>query len=264
MKKKFMLKAILATTLLCLCLGQAVQAENAALDAKYKQAVQYNLKGQTGLALSTYQDILNADPNYYQAYNNIGYIYLNKGQTDLAIDNYKKAISINPQDDTAHTNLACAYQKKQMFDNAIDEYQKALEIDPGSITVELALEKLLKEKASYEGKSYDAVEQEMLAKYPPQQTEPSYNKYLDLLNDQYDELTCGDKDKEDEEDHMINNTNVSEEQDEDHEEDHRINNTTVAEEQDEDHDEDHRAPVLRPAIKPNSNNDGYLMLMKKD
>lgn len=160
---------------------------NTSAQVHYKNAVKHSVNGLFDRAINEYLNCINIDPNFADAYNNLGYIYIQKGKVDLAIDHYKKALELDPNDDTTHSNLAGAYDCKGDYDLAIAEFYKALDIDPGSITVELAIEKVLKKKAALEGRSFEEVQAEVTALYPRKKEEPCYNKYMDLLEDSEEE-----------------------------------------------------------------------------
>jgi tetratricopeptide (TPR) repeat protein len=148
-----------------------------------KRGQKLSISGNFDAAANAYKSAIEIDPNYALAYNNLGYIYRQKGKVDLAIEYYQKALELNPDDDTSHTNLASAYDSKGHYDKAIASCYRALEIDPGSITVELALEKIIKKKADAECRTIEEVQTEIAVLYPRKKQEPCYNKYLDLLTE---------------------------------------------------------------------------------
>jgi tetratricopeptide (TPR) repeat protein len=66
-----------------------------------------------------YERLLALSPNSYQAYVNIGNVYLATGQWQDAVDAYEHAISLQPVSTAAaHFNLARAYQQRYMFTEA--------------------------------------------------------------------------------------------------------------------------------------------------
>ena len=63
---------------------------------------------------------------WFQGGNNAG----DKKEYDKAIECYQKAIEINPDFADAYYNMGIAYRHKENYDKAIECYQKVIEIDP--------------------------------------------------------------------------------------------------------------------------------------
>jgi tetratricopeptide (TPR) repeat protein len=76
---------------------------------------------------SLYRKALTLWPNYPDALNNLGNIYLKKGVLDQAIDYFKKASALK-RDPDYYYNLGTAYQRKEQWDNAIIWIEKALKV----------------------------------------------------------------------------------------------------------------------------------------
>ena len=62
-------------------------------------------------------------------FNILGAIFAGQDQLDKAIENYKKAIEINPNYAQAYNNLGIALHKLFRMDKAIESYQKAISIN---------------------------------------------------------------------------------------------------------------------------------------
>jgi len=89
-------------------------------------------KRQWDKAIAEYNEAIELDPKYADAYFNRGNANYNKGQYDQAIDDYTKAIEINPGLADAYANRGLAYaQGKGQFDQAISDFNKAIGINPG-------------------------------------------------------------------------------------------------------------------------------------
>jgi tetratricopeptide (TPR) repeat protein len=73
---------------------------------------------------------LKADPEYVQAYDNLGIVYRRMGEYDKAIEKYNQSIKLFPNGKAAHQNLAVVYGIKKDFDAAGKEYVILLKIDP--------------------------------------------------------------------------------------------------------------------------------------
>ena len=77
-----------------------------------------------------FERAIKMDPNYADAYNNLGAVHYQDHQLKQAIKQYQKAITLNPEFATYHSNLGTAYMERKEFDKAAAEYARALQIDP--------------------------------------------------------------------------------------------------------------------------------------
>jgi type IV pilus assembly protein PilF len=89
-------------------------------------AVNYFDQGQTAVALDELKQVLNVDPNFGDAYNLRGLIYMRLNDFRQAEDGFKRALSLNPRDaDVLHNYgwLVCQQQRyaeaNQMFSEAL-------------------------------------------------------------------------------------------------------------------------------------------------
>lgn len=97
----------------------------------FQQAVFLRKKGLSDAAIECYNKLLSLNPNYAEAYNNLGVIYADiKRDFDRAIAYYTKAINNNPSLSQAHNNRGLAYRKKNNYEMAIDDYNKAVTANP--------------------------------------------------------------------------------------------------------------------------------------
>ena len=91
---------------------------NASMVKNYDEAAEY------------YKKAIAINPNYADAYANLGVNYMQQEKFDEAISNLKEAIKIDPMNAGAHFNLGLVYDKKGKIDEAIFEYEKTIDIDP--------------------------------------------------------------------------------------------------------------------------------------
>jgi len=101
---------------------------------------EYLNKGQSLRRLGLYDDAVEAyeraiqkNPDFFQAYSNLGNVYLAKGMIDKALLQFKKALQINPDFDLAHGGLGLALRRKGRLDDAISEYKEAVKINPNYV-----------------------------------------------------------------------------------------------------------------------------------
>ena len=85
-------------------------------------AVGYFEQGQTTIALDELKQSIAADPNFAQAYNLRGLVYMRLNDPRLAEDSFRRALVLNPRDADAHHNYGWLLCQQGRF----DESQKAL------------------------------------------------------------------------------------------------------------------------------------------
>lgn len=92
------------------------------------------------------QAYLKKNPNSFEAYNNLGLIFMESGDFDQAVDNFNKAIQLNSAYPTAHFNLGLTFVKMKKFDAAIEEYKKYLELEPTATNSEEVKKEIIRLK----------------------------------------------------------------------------------------------------------------------
>ncbi|MEW6078987.1 MAG: tetratricopeptide repeat protein [Thermodesulfobacteriota bacterium] len=105
-------------------------------------------------ALEWFQKAARLEPDYDEAYTNIGGILVNLGRPAAALPYMEKAISLAPDNHEAYSNLGSAMQHLQRLDEAIVYYQKALHIYPDYETAHNNLGAVLIKKGDLEGARY--------------------------------------------------------------------------------------------------------------
>ena len=81
-------------------------------------------------AVASYCKALDIQPDYADAFFNLGNVFKEKGQLDEAVRNYHKNIAINPDNAKVHNNLGIALHDLGKLDEAVVHYHKALSIKP--------------------------------------------------------------------------------------------------------------------------------------
>jgi Tfp pilus assembly protein PilF len=83
-------------------------------------------------AINYYNEAISLKPNYSEAYNNLGVIYLSQKRWDEAISMFNKALEnlFYPTPEKAYLGLARAYRGKGQTDKAVENYQMAIEQAP--------------------------------------------------------------------------------------------------------------------------------------
>jgi len=81
-------------------------------------------------AISIYWAMLEQQPDYGLAWNNLGVAYRETGNPDEALDCFEKAVEFVPGMAEAWNNLGVAQDEFNLSENAADSYIKAIEIRP--------------------------------------------------------------------------------------------------------------------------------------
>jgi len=80
-------------------------------------------KGQLDKAMLYWQNALHLNPNFLNAYNNLGSAFQDKMCLEEAVIQYKKALEIDPSAAAPHFNLGRIYLLKGDFHNGWKEYE---------------------------------------------------------------------------------------------------------------------------------------------
>jgi len=90
-------------------------------------AVGYFEQGQTNVALDEIKQALAADPNFSDAYNLRGLVYMRLDDPGLAEDSFRRAISLNPRDANAMHNYGWLLCQQKRYGDATAQFARALE-----------------------------------------------------------------------------------------------------------------------------------------
>ena len=118
-----------------------VFAQNVPEDAErfYKQALEDLGNNNEKEALQKLNKAIQIFPDYFNALERLGNLYLNQNQYTEAEDVFKKAIAVNAKGFGSYFGLAVAQNMLKKKIEAIANLQKANELDASSITVHLLL-----------------------------------------------------------------------------------------------------------------------------
>jgi len=93
-------------------------------------ALENHKKNNLKIAEEVYKNILDIDPNHFQAIVLLGTLLAQKKDFYSAKKLLQKAIQINPNYAETHYNLGLVFNELNDFENAINCYKKAIEINP--------------------------------------------------------------------------------------------------------------------------------------
>ena len=91
-------------------------------------AAGYFEHGQTTVALDEIKQALVADPNYADAYNLRGLVYMRLENAGLAEDSFRRAIAINPRDPNVRHNYGWLLCQQNRYGDAAQQFTEALAV----------------------------------------------------------------------------------------------------------------------------------------
>ena len=142
-------------------LSEAIEAYNKALaiDPQYAEAycnLGNALKDQDKLneAIAAYNKVLAIKPEHAEAYNNMGVALKNQGKLAEAIASIKHALSLKPDFADAHYNMGAALKEQGKLEEAIEALNNALSLKPDYVEAHNNMGNTLQEQ----GKLAEAIE----------------------------------------------------------------------------------------------------------
>ena len=84
-------------------------------------------------AITYFEEAIQLNPNFSEAYNNLGNIKKRIGKIEEAISCFKKAIELKENNILAYFNLANTYRENRYFNELIETYEKILSFNPNDV-----------------------------------------------------------------------------------------------------------------------------------
>jgi len=131
---KTMRVVVCALVISCCALAQEANVERL-----FQSAVEAQQRGDLTTAVQKYQQILQLQPNAFDARVNLAVALVRLGRFDEAIDDYRLALKIQPANTAARLNLALAYYKKGDLPSALHEFDSLHHATPGDTRVAVLL-----------------------------------------------------------------------------------------------------------------------------
>jgi tetratricopeptide (TPR) repeat protein len=109
---------------------KVIELDPTYVEAYNNMGIIYQMLGNADRAFGAYQKATEINPRYEKGYNNLGILLLLKGRYEEALEAFAKALAVNPNNIESHINLGILYKKKGQWEKATESYQRALAIDP--------------------------------------------------------------------------------------------------------------------------------------
>ncbi len=133
---------LICSALLVLCVGmvhaqekeEGVNLPPAELDAvqELNKATQLMLKGDYKEAIVFLKKAIELNPEFSEAYYNLGVSYERLGNHKDAIEMLKKTIDLSPGNPNAYYALGYAYYQKKKYKEAIDAFERTVSLQPNN------------------------------------------------------------------------------------------------------------------------------------
>jgi tetratricopeptide (TPR) repeat protein len=149
----------------------------------FNSGVHFYNQGDFSKAIQAYQKVIELDPTYIEAYNNLGVIYQMLGDVDRALGFYQKSTEINPRYEKGYHNLGTLFFLKGRYEEAHETFGKALSINFNNIETHINLGILFKKKGQW-GKAIESYQKALAIN--PLHSETHYN--IALLYEQLENL----------------------------------------------------------------------------
>ena len=109
---------------------QAIMVQPNFAEAYYNLGICLKHKADIDAAIGSYKQAIRINPHYAEAHNNMGNALRDKGDLNAAIESYKQAIKAKPDYAEAFNNMGLLLIKKGGPDTAIESYKQAIKINP--------------------------------------------------------------------------------------------------------------------------------------
>ncbi len=103
--------------------------------------VLYSL-GQYARSGERYRQVVELDPDFWEAWNNLGTVLSYEGDNEAAVAAYDRALALNPRYADAHYNLADTLEDLDRLAEAREHWLTYLELEPRGAWAEHARERL--------------------------------------------------------------------------------------------------------------------------
>ena len=119
-------------------------------DAFFNMGVSQKELGHIDEAIVSYKNVLSLDAKHSDAWNNLGIIYEEQGSFDKALKSFEKATLFNQNHMYAHFNKANRLRDSKRLKEALSSYKKVLRINPNFFKAHSNIGALLKQQGEIE------------------------------------------------------------------------------------------------------------------
>ena len=111
-------------------IDEALRLDPNYVDAHNQAGNLFLNRGDLAKAAAHFEAAIRIDPRNSSAYNNLGLIYSSQGKTELAVQYCRQAVFLDPNSPDAHNNLGSIYLNQSLFQEGMVELKKAIALRP--------------------------------------------------------------------------------------------------------------------------------------
>ena len=111
-----------------------VESESSNIQTLFKKGILSYDKGNIEEAIEIFQDIINQQPDFSEAYINLGDAYYKSNKVNEAIGYWKKALSIDSNLITCYINIGNAFYSQNNINDALPHWHVAVTLAPDNTT----------------------------------------------------------------------------------------------------------------------------------
>jgi tetratricopeptide (TPR) repeat protein len=89
------------------------------------------LEGEYDMAIAEFNIAIHSNPEFGDAYNGRGLVYLAMGRLDEALADFDRAIELLPESGDAYNNRGAAYYHEGDYTRAMADFDMAIQVEPG-------------------------------------------------------------------------------------------------------------------------------------
>ncbi|WP_404329910.1 tetratricopeptide repeat protein [Mesobacillus maritimus] len=111
---------------------EEVRKDPANLENRIILGYTHYLKGQNEEAIKQFDYVIDQDKNYYDAYYNMGLVFLDEERYNEALLMFDKTVNIAPKDFKGHVQMGITYRNLGMFEEAMEALEVANQLNPAN------------------------------------------------------------------------------------------------------------------------------------
>jgi tetratricopeptide (TPR) repeat protein len=129
--------------------GAPVVPASASADDLFEAGLATLNSGNAAAAIPLFERVIQLDPKYKQAWNDLGLSYLRGGKYDEGAISFRKQLELDPSDAHANDYLGVVLNQQKKYSEAADAFRKQIAVNPLDTVAHAALGGILLEQHDY-------------------------------------------------------------------------------------------------------------------